>query len=294
MKIDYGLIGWALQSGVFAFLNPCGFAMLPSYVSQYLRSPATLENESTGWARGMHGLKLGLIVSVGFFTVFVIIGLAVAVISSAVGGYLPWVAAFVGLLLIAMGLRMLVGGELTVPFTSWAGRFFSKKETKSSVGFYYLYGVGYAIASCGCTLSIFLAVVLQSLAAGLLIGIAGFLAYASGMALMMLLLSLGLAYSKGALDRTLPLKWALGGLVVSTLALLFISWKNDWGSVSAYENNQLLLLVLAPALVLSLFFQMRHWEFASRVLNAFILIFAGTFTIYYQLFYSGIVNFTLK
>ncbi len=292
MNIDLGLIGWALQSGIFAFLNPCGFAMLPSYVSHYLRSEAAAPNSKPSnsvMSRGLHGLKLGLVVSAGFFTVFMVVGLAVAGISSAVGSYLPWVAAFVGLLLILMGVKLLVSHDATIPFTAMAGRVYALTPNRSSFLFYYLYGVGYAIASCGCTLPIFLAVVLQSLSAGIT-GTLSFLAYALGMTLMMLLLSLGLAFSKGGMDRTLPLKWALGGLTVSTFALLSISWQNDWGSVTAYENNQLLLLILAPALVLSLFSQLKHWELPARILNSFILMFAGGFMIYYQLIYSGIVK----
>jgi cytochrome c biogenesis protein CcdA len=293
MDFDLSLIGWALQSGIFAFLNPCGFAMLPSYVSHYLRSESSVQATQSqhGFvSRGLLGLKLGLVVSAGFFTVFIIMGLAVAGISSAVGSYLPWVAAFVGLLLVLIGARLLFSPEATIPFTAMAGRVYALSRNRSRFLFYYFYGIGYAIASCGCTLSIFLAVVLQSLSAGIA-GIFSFLAYAFGMTLLMLLLSLGLAFTKGGMDRALPLKWALAGLIISTFVLVYISWQNDWGSVTAYENNQFLLMILAPALVLSLFFQLKHWELATRVLNSFILVFAGAFMIYYQLIYSGIVRF---
>ncbi len=287
MNIDLSLLGWALQSGIFAFLNPCGFAMLPSYVSHYLRSEANARSDDV-MRRGLHGLKLGLIVSAGFFTVFIVVGLAVVAISTAVGSYLPWMAAFVGLLLTAMGVKLLFAHETTMPFTAMAGRVYGLGKDRSRLLFYYLYGIGYAIASCGCTLSVFLAVILQSLAAGW-VGSLSFLAYAFGMTMMMLLLSLGLAFTRGGMDRTVPLKWALGGLTVSTVSLLYISWQNGWGSVTSYENNQLLLLILAPALVLSLLFQLRGWELPTRLLNSLILIFAGAFMVYYQLCYSGIL-----
>jgi cytochrome c biogenesis protein CcdA len=36
MPIDTVIIGFAFSAGAVAFLNPCGFAMLPSYVSYFV------------------------------------------------------------------------------------------------------------------------------------------------------------------------------------------------------------------------------------------------------------------
>jgi cytochrome c biogenesis protein CcdA len=36
MDLDIVLIGFALSTGAVAFLNPCGFAMLPTYVSYFV------------------------------------------------------------------------------------------------------------------------------------------------------------------------------------------------------------------------------------------------------------------
>jgi cytochrome c biogenesis protein CcdA len=38
MSIDTVIIGFAFSAGAVAFLNPCGFAMLPSYVSYFVES----------------------------------------------------------------------------------------------------------------------------------------------------------------------------------------------------------------------------------------------------------------
>jgi cytochrome c biogenesis protein CcdA len=34
--VDIALLGYAFGVGMIAFLNPCGFALLPAYVAHYL------------------------------------------------------------------------------------------------------------------------------------------------------------------------------------------------------------------------------------------------------------------
>ena len=41
MALDIVLIGFALSADVVAFLNPCGFAMLPTYVSHFVKSDSS-------------------------------------------------------------------------------------------------------------------------------------------------------------------------------------------------------------------------------------------------------------
>ena len=36
MTLDLVLVGFALTAGTVAFLNPCGFAMLPTYISYFI------------------------------------------------------------------------------------------------------------------------------------------------------------------------------------------------------------------------------------------------------------------
>jgi len=68
---------------------------------------------------------------------------------------------------------------------------------------YYLYGIGYAVGSVGCTLPIFLIWVVQPLLQGFVGGLLNFFAYALGMALMMIALSLMMSFSKGLIERYL-------------------------------------------------------------------------------------------
>ncbi|MFQ5795190.1 MAG: cytochrome c biogenesis protein CcdA [Candidatus Bipolaricaulia bacterium] len=67
--------------------------------------------------------------------------------------------------------------------------------------FYYLYGISYAVASTSCTLPIFMVVVTQSFTQGLFNGLLGFASYGLGMTLMMVALSVVMAFSREAIYR---------------------------------------------------------------------------------------------
>lgn len=292
MQIDLGSLSLTLGAGVVAFLNPCGFVLLPSYIAHYLGSRKDSEYKKW-WTQGRRGLGIGLVVSAGFFTIFVAVGLIITLLGTAVGQYLPWAAVAVGLGLLILGIRILLGHAAEMPLISWAGRF-TRNAPAASLWFYYLYGIGYALASSGCTLPIFMIYVISPvLSLGLLSGFLNFIAYASGMAVMMLLLSVGLAFSKGGLDRSLPLRWALIGLsgplaLLILIALIQPGMSPSW-LMSLYGENQLLLVILAPALILMLLFQLWQWERGTRWLNGLILLLAGSYLIYYQ-FKSGLLS----
>ena len=289
MMLDFGIMGLALGAGIVAFFNPCGFALLPSYVAYYLGSYASAAvTQERWWQRGLHGLALGGAVSAGFFTVFLALGIVISLVGTAIGAYFPWFSALVGLGLIVLGIFTLRGHEF-----SFALPFHTRRQ---GVFFYYLYGIGYAIASCGCTLPIFMIYVVgPTLTGGFLDGVVNFFAYALGMTLMMLLLSLSIAYSKGSLDRRLPLTHALIGASLPLVIVLGLVWTqpqlaSSWGATFS-GANRIFFSLFAAALLALLFFQLRRWERATRWLNGLLLVAAGLYLIYYQLFEYGLVGF---
>lgn len=204
------LFSFALVAGIIAFFNPCGVAMLPAYVSYYLgrgNKPKADGKPGAWWRPGVDGLLLGLIVSAGFFTVFIAAGLVFSALGTAIAQYIPWAAAAFGLGLIALGALMVLdkAPALFVPLPKLqvglgdAGTGSRRRDVRT----FYLYGIGYAVASVGCTIPIFLVVLLQSFAGGFLGGLLNFSAYALGMTVMMLALSLVTAYSKDLMQRFL-------------------------------------------------------------------------------------------
>lgn len=288
MDLDLGVVGLALGAGIVAFFNPCGFALLPSYVAHYLGSHANASvTRERWWERGLHGVALGAAVSAGFFTVFLALGAVISLAGTAIGAYFPWAAALLGLGLISLGVFTLLGREfsLALPF----------RARRQGVFFYYLYGIGYAIASCGCTLPIFMIYVVgPALMTSPVTGVLNFFAYASGMTLMMLLLSLSIAYSKGSLDRRLPVGQALLGASIPVIIVLVLVWAqpqlaSSW-SAAFSGTNRIFLSIFAIALPAMLFFQLRRWERATRWLNGLLLVAAGLYLIYYQVFEYGLLD----
>jgi cytochrome c biogenesis protein CcdA len=296
MQIDFSAIGLALGAGVVAFFNPCGFALLPSYIAYYLGSRQSAFEERW-WERGRQGLVLGTIVSAGFFTVLLALGGVISVVGTTIGAYFPWAVIFMGIGLIALAIFILWGHELSLPWTTWTAR--TTRPNNANALFYYFYGIGYALASCGCTLPIFMIYVVNpTVTTDVLSGFLNFFAYASGMTMMTLLLSLSMAYSKGGLDRRLPLYLALLGVSVPLGVLLFIVWvqpevASSW-LASLSGTNRIFVSIFAPALLLMLFFQMRRWERATHVLNALLLMAAGSYLIYYQLFEYGLLDLVFR
>jgi len=207
MHVDLGLLTFSFSAGVAAFFNPCGFALLPSYASFYLAS----QDESSGaWAAALRGLALGGTVSAGFLTVFVGVGAVLSLIGSLIARVLPWASAGIGVTLVALGVFMLTGRSVALPWhlDRWVQTRLQRQDRRSG-WFYFLYGIGYALCSISCTIPIFLVVVAQAFAVSALNGAIHFLAYGLGMTLMVLALSLVMAFSKQAIRRYLPsvMRW---------------------------------------------------------------------------------------
>ena len=103
---DGDLLVWPFTAGLLAAFNPCGFAMLPTYLTYFLG----LDEDDPSLARSvLRGGKVGLALTAGFLTVFALFGLLFAVIlsgdaSNTVQSWL-WVLTMVsGIAILALGL----------------------------------------------------------------------------------------------------------------------------------------------------------------------------------------------
>ncbi|WP_440104700.1 cytochrome c biogenesis CcdA family protein [Streptosporangium sp. H16] len=211
----------ALAAGTVAAFNPCGFAMLPAYL--------TLLIAEGGPARGgpiARALLLSAAMTAGFVTVFGLFGVIVTALAVSVGRYLPWVTIVIGVLLAGLGVWLLTGRELLLRLPGTA----AGRPATSPLSLYG-YGVSYAVASLSCTVGPFLAVTSASLSgAGLLGGVAAFVAYALGMGLVVAVLSLAVVLARGAavarLRRLLPyVSRASGGLLLlAGLYVVYYGW----------------------------------------------------------------------
>jgi cytochrome c biogenesis protein CcdA len=208
----------ALTAGLVAAFNPCGFALLPSYLALLVADPGT--------AGVWRALRLSVAMTAGFVTVFGLFGLVVSILTASIQEYLPWVTAVVGVALVVLGGWLLTGRELLLrlPRLRTGG-------PSGSLAALYGYGASYAVASLSCTAGPFLAVTgLASGTGNVLGGLGAFVAYGVGMGLVVGLLSMMVALARQAavarMRRLLPYVSRASGalLVIAGVYVAYYGW----------------------------------------------------------------------
>ncbi|MDP9487168.1 MAG: cytochrome c biogenesis protein CcdA, partial [Actinomycetota bacterium] len=149
-------VGLAFGAGVVAAVNPCGFAMLPAYLSLYLGAEEDDFGKHSFVARLLRALLVGAIVSSGFVLLFATAGLAISAGGSALLAAMPALGIVIGGALVLVGLWMLAGRTL---YTGVFERLASRVGDPGAVSIkgFFLFGLAYGAASLSCTLPVFLA-----------------------------------------------------------------------------------------------------------------------------------------
>ncbi len=211
--MNQGLVGLAFAAGLVAALNPCGFAMLPAYLLLVVRGqPGNPVGRALAATAGM---------ALGFMAVFGSFGALTISAASTVQRYLPYGTVVIGVVLVALGVWLLTGRELTVLTPRALGpRWAPTARLWSMFG----YGVSYAIASLSCTIGPFLAVTAAGLRSGsVLTGAAIYLAYVGGLTLVVGVLALATATASSAvaerLRRILPFVNRISGALLVLVGL---------------------------------------------------------------------------
>ena len=192
-------VGYAFGAGMVAAVNPCGFAMLPAYLSLYLGAKEEGFAKRPVLARLLRALLVGGCVSSGFVLLFGLAGIAISAGGNALLKAMPPLAILIGGVLVLLGLSLLAGRGLYLGvFERLAARVGDPGDV-SARGFF-LFGLAYGAASLSCTLPVFLVVVGSGAAAGgSLAGAVRFLGYGLGMASVFVALTLALAFFKQGL-----------------------------------------------------------------------------------------------
>jgi cytochrome c biogenesis protein CcdA len=224
--VDHGLVGLAFAAGLVAALNPCGFAMLPAYLVLVVWGEGADEQRAeAGGLRRLAPIGRALAATVGmalgFLTVFGFFGALTISAATTVQRYLPYATMLIGIVLVALGIWLLSGRELTLltpklPERHWA--------PTVRLGSMFGYGVSYAIASLSCTIGPFLAVTAAGLRGGsLLVSISIYLAYVGGLTLVVGVLAVAAASASSALAdrirRILPYVNRIGGALLVVVGL---------------------------------------------------------------------------
>lgn len=193
----------AFAAGLVATVNPCGFAMLPAYLSYFMGldegSDADTGDDASSASSVGQALRVGAIVSLGFLVVFGVTGLLINAGVRSIIDWIPFVALAIGVVMVVLGIAMWRGYELSIGFLKVEGGT-NSRETKSV----FTFGVSYALASLSCTLPVFLSVVVGSITgASFVAGLATYLAYGLGMSTLLIALTLAVAFAKQGVVRRL-------------------------------------------------------------------------------------------
>ena len=278
-----GRLTLALTVGMVAAVNPCGFAMLPAYLSSFLGLEAA-ERDATASLR--RAAVVGATVTAGFVAVFGVAGILLGSAETALYEAAPWLTIVIGLALVGLGVAMLAGRQpaLALPKPQLGG---GGPGLRSMV----LFGVSYAIASLSCTLPVFAVQVANAFDDDLPSGVAAYAAYAAGMGLVLMTLTLAVALARHSfvawLRRSVGYVNRIAGALV-VVAGAYIAWYGwyeiridrdlsgdpaidrvtGWSSVVSDWVNQVgavrlgLLLLLADLLVVALV--LRHRSRAAQ------------------------------
>lgn len=222
----------AFSAGMVATVNPCGFAMLPAYLSYFLGlEGAEAEMGADGTvapprAPVTRALAVSAAVTAGFLVVFGILGFAWSSISGLVGTRLPYFTFVVGIGLVVLGIAMLRGFEPTVSLPK-----LQLDANRRELGSMFLYGISYAVASLSCTIPIFIGIVSTTLEReSFVAGVATFLAYGLGMGMTLAILTIAVALARSGIVRSfrriLPYvnKISGGFLVVAGAFVSYYAW----------------------------------------------------------------------
>jgi cytochrome c biogenesis protein CcdA len=203
-------LGLAVAAGTLAALNPCGFVLLPVYLSALV-----LGDDAPSRGRVVaRALVTAASITAGFAAVFAVFGLALAPVADAVQRHLPWFTVALGLALVPVGGWLLAGRE--IPFFRWTR---AGPELRRSAASMAAFGAAYALASLGCTVGPFLAIVVSAFRAGSTPdGVVLLLAYAGGMGLVVGTAALAVATARteliGRMRRLAPVVSRAGGAIV--------------------------------------------------------------------------------
>jgi len=218
--VDPAILTLAFVAGAVAAFNPCGFALLPAYLTMLVASP---DGEPGRGAAAARALRFTAGMTVGFVAVFGAFALAIAPLAISIERWLPVLTVVLGVVLLGLGAWLLSGREMKLPALRRGGTA-PGASWWSKVG----YGVTFALASLSCTIAPFLAVTTTALRTGSLAGVVvAFVLYALGMGAVVGLLAIAAATASSSitarLRRASPVISRLSGALL-LLAGAYVAW----------------------------------------------------------------------
>lgn len=216
-------VALAFTAGMVATFNPCGFSLLPAYVSAFVAVDSPSERTERRIIRAISGAA---VMAMSFVAVFAPVGLLVGTVADPLRRRLPWITIIAGTLLVVAGVAMAIGWKPSVALRMVALRSPGGRFATMAV-----YGATFALASLSCTIGPFLAVTAAILDRSLWEIVAAYVAYALGMGAMILAISLLVALARTKLVdrlRGLTRKASRVGGALMVVAGLYVIWYARW------------------------------------------------------------------
>lgn len=212
----FGLLFVAVVAGVASFFNPCSFPVLPAYLAQYYTDESGVRVNNKKKI-----LLSGLIAALGVTVFNIMLGSLIGILGVGLGkslglageepsSFVRWLRGILGGLLLVLGFSHATGRGINFDFLQ---RFFQKSHTnkpQTPFGKIFSYGFGYTLLGIGCGGPILAGLSVYALTlGGFSQALLAFLVYSLVMALLMILVSTLIAFSKETLLKD------LGGSVVA-------------------------------------------------------------------------------
>jgi cytochrome c biogenesis protein CcdA len=244
-------VSYAFVLGLVASVNPCGFPMLPAYVSVFVGGDA----DGAGVvARLGRALRSAAAVSLGFGVVFAVLGALFDAGLTLFMNWVPWIMVAMGAAFFFLGVIGVVRGHIPVRLPSLRRRR-TGSGTWAMVGF----GISYATASLTCSMPVFLSGIAGTFTkAGWGEGAITFLSYAAGMSTVLLIVSVAVALARTSvvgllrrtgrhIDRFASAILVVVGAYLAYYWIVYLEGSAVPGPIAAVECFQSWLVTVLPA-----------------------------------------------
>lgn len=225
--VDLGFLIFAFSVGLISFFNPCGTAVLISYLVGYFSKKEMKKNAAK---RIFSGISGGFFATLGMLTLFVLLGLILTIFGRGLSLFIPYFVAVMGAILVVIGVSILMHKNFlfNIPVRS-------SVDLSRTTGFY-KYGIMYSLASFACNLPLFLTVIFGAISAGTIYdGILSFAAYSVAAGVAMTVVMILIATSKEVVlkffKKILPYMNTVNAVVMILAGIYLIAFQFYYGNI---------------------------------------------------------------